>query len=292
MPLSSVGSMKAFISWSGSQSKELGEAIRDWIPAVLQAVNPYFTPSDIEKGTRWSNDIAKELEASSVGIFCITRENIRAPWILFEAGALSKSLGKSHVCPILFGVSATDIEGPLKQFQCTSFDKGDVRQLITTINGRLEDGKLAQKTLETVFDKWWPDLSDKVSTILGKEEAPAEPIRPDRELLEEILVLTRGATASSRNNSLNRRALVDMAENLIMVHNQQVYRQGSYQDALDILKGIHGPLCYLIRHLGREGDGINELLARLMSLQFIAAAESAPHDEFLFSERHDEEVPF
>jgi len=44
--------MKVFLSWSGPQSKELAEAIRDWIPVVLQAVTPYFTPSDIEKGTR------------------------------------------------------------------------------------------------------------------------------------------------------------------------------------------------------------------------------------------------
>jgi hypothetical protein len=288
--------MKVFISWSGSQSKELAEAIRDWIPVVLQAVTPYFTPSDIEKGTRWSNDIAKELESSSVGILCITRENIRAPWIMFEAGALSKSLEKSHVCPIMFGVSATDIEGPLKQFQCTAFEKADVKQLITTINGRLQDGKLAQKTLETVFEKWWPDLADKVSTILDKEDAPAEPIRSDRELLEEVLLLTRSANASSRSTSINPRALIDIAEKLIEVHDQQVHRQGSYQDALDLLKPIQRPLSYLLRHVRREGDGIDELISRLKSLEFTAEAESGSPDEdhngFFLAETPDEEVPF
>jgi hypothetical protein len=274
--------MKAFISWSGSQSKELAEVIRDWLPVVLQAVTPYFTPSDIEKGTRWSNDIAKELEASSVGIFCITRENIRAPWIMFEAGALSKSLDKSHVCPILFGVSATDIEGPLKQFQCTAFVKADVKYLITTINGRLE----------TVFEKWWPDLLEKVSTILGKEDTPAEPIRSDRELLEEVLVLTRSASASSRSSSINPRALIDIAERLIEVHDQQVHRQGSYQDAMDLLKPIQSPLSYLLRHVRRDGDGIHELLARLKVLEFTAEAESGPPDDFIFIDPPDEEVPF
>ena len=288
--------MKVFISWSGSQSKELAEAIRDWIPVVLQAVTPYFTPSDIEKGTRWSNDIAKELESSSVGILCITRENIRAPWIMFEAGALSKSLEKSHVCPIMFGVSAADIEGPLKQFQCTAFEKADVKQLITTINGRLQDGKLAQKTLETVFEKWWPDLLEKVSTILDKEDAPAEPIRSDRELLEEVLLLTRRANASSRSTSINPRALIDIAEKLIEVHDQQVHKQGSYQDALDLLRPIQGPLGYLLRHVRREGDGIDELIARLKSLEFTAEAESGPPDEdhngFFLAEFPDEELPF
>lgn len=285
--------MKAFISWSGSQSKELGEAIRDWIPLVLQAVTPYFTPSDIEKGTRWSNDIAKELEASSIGIFCITRENVRAPWILFEAGALSKSIDKSHVCPILFGVSPADIEGPLKQFQLTAFDKGDLKQLLTTINGRLQDGKLAPKTLEAVFDKWWPDLFEKVSMILGKEDAPAEPIRSERNILEEILMLTRSADTFSRGTSIDPGALVHIANSLIMVHNQQVHRQGSYQDALDLLKRIQLPLSYLLRQVSREGDGIVEVLFRLDSLEFTAVAESVGPDEFIYSdESPDEDVPF
>jgi len=285
--------MKVFISWSGSQSKELGEAIHHWIPLVLQAVTPYFTPSDIEKGTRWSSDISKELEkSSSAGILCITRQNIDAPWIMFEAGALSKSLDKSHVCPILFGVSATDIEGPLKQFQCTSFEKGDVKQLVATINARLVEGKLAQKNLEQVFEKWWPDLYDTISNILGREDAPVEPIRTDRELIEEILLLARSANASSRSTTINPRALIDIAENLIMIHNQQAHRLGSYQDALDLLKKMRNPLSYLLRHVRREGDGIEELMLRLQSLEFIAEPESLPPDDFLFAEHSDADVPF
>lgn len=166
--------MKVFISWSGALSKELGESLRDWIPVVLQAVNPYFTPSDVEKGTRWSTDIARELEGSSIGILCVTRENINSPWMLFEAGALSKSLEKSHVCPMLFGITNTDLAGPLKQFQTTAFDKSEVKQLLTVINNQIPEGKLAAKTLETVFEKWWPDLDEKVNSILSKVLRPKD----------------------------------------------------------------------------------------------------------------------
>ncbi len=56
--------MKLFISWSGSLSRKLGEALRLWFPAVIQSIKPYFTPSDIDKGARWNNEIAKELETS------------------------------------------------------------------------------------------------------------------------------------------------------------------------------------------------------------------------------------
>ena len=68
--------MKVFISWSGDMSKNVAEAIREWLPSVLQTVKPYFTPSDIEKGTRWSSDIASELDDSKAGIFCVTSENL------------------------------------------------------------------------------------------------------------------------------------------------------------------------------------------------------------------------
>ena len=62
---------KVFISWSGELSRKLGEALRTWLPASLQYVKPYFSPEDIEKGTKWNTEIAKELETSNVGVICL-----------------------------------------------------------------------------------------------------------------------------------------------------------------------------------------------------------------------------
>ena len=72
---------KVFISWGGDLSKKLAEELRKWLPSVLQFVKPYFTPDDIEKGTRWESHIAQELESSDVGVLCLTRDNIERPWI-------------------------------------------------------------------------------------------------------------------------------------------------------------------------------------------------------------------
>lgn len=93
---------KVFISWSGELSNKLAEAVRQWLPGVLQFVKPYFTPSDIEKGARWGSDILTELDSSDIGIICLTKENLEKPWILFESGALSKNFEKSRVCTLLF----------------------------------------------------------------------------------------------------------------------------------------------------------------------------------------------
>jgi hypothetical protein len=271
--------VKVFISWSGPLSKEIGEALRDWIPVVLQAVIPYFTPSDVEKGTRWSSDIAKELEGSSIGILCITRENINSPWMLFEAGALSKSLEKSHVCPMLFGITNTDLAGPLKQFQATTFERNEVKQLVSVINNRISAGKLSAKTLETVFEKWWPDLDAKVKGVLSKEEAPDEPIRSDRELLEEILQLSRHSSVRLGRTGANPRALLELAERYIELHDQQASSTGTYKDALDLLKTMGAPLTYLLQQASRGSGNLDDIIARVKALEYVTVENDEESDE-------------
>lgn len=184
--------MKVFISWSGDKSKKLAEVINEWLPSVIQAVQPYFTPDDIEKGKRWAKEISEELEEAKVGIICLTRSNIQAPWIMFEAGALAKSIKDSYVIPILFDFTPTELQGPLVQFQAVKFNKSDFLKLLKTINKALGSDSLQTKTLEVVFEKWWPDLEQKVKTILdAKTNKEEQGSRSDREILEEILKLAR-----------------------------------------------------------------------------------------------------
>ena len=183
--------MKVFISWSGEISRQIGESIKEWLPAVLQNVKPYFTPNDIEKGTRWNADISKELEQSKLGIFIYTRENLESQWMLFEAGAISKTLDSSKVCPILFGLDNSDFKGPLTQFQTSQFNKTDFKKLVYSINNSPSDLKLDEKVLDEVFEMWWPKLETKIKKILDSNNVKNTAIRNDREILEEILAVTR-----------------------------------------------------------------------------------------------------
>ena len=108
--------MKIFVSWSGERSHSLAEAVYEWLPLVLHYVAPWLSNADIEAGERWANEVAKELENSNFGIISVTRENVASPWILFEAGALAKSLQGSRVIPLLLDLEFRDITGPLAQF--------------------------------------------------------------------------------------------------------------------------------------------------------------------------------
>lgn len=195
---------KIFISWSGELSKALGEAVRDWIPKVLQSVKPYFTPDDIEKGARWAKEIGEELASSQLGIICLTQDNQHSPWILFEAGALSKNLEESKVCPILFNFDTTELKGPLSSFQATKFNKDEFKKLVESINNSCNELKLDQKSLDETFDMWWPKLEGKIKEILAQDKTGTKPIkRAERDILEEILELTRSNAKSILSDQRN-----------------------------------------------------------------------------------------
>jgi hypothetical protein len=275
--------MKVFISWSGIRSKQLGETLRDWLPGVLQLVKPYFTPSDTEKGTRWESEIAKELENSEIGILCVTRENIHSDWVMFEAGALSKVLDKSHVCPVLFGITNTDLAGPLKQFQTTEFSKSDFRKLITVINGHMGDNRLPPKTLDTVFDKWWPELEQQISGILSEDAPNEEPVRSERELLVEILELSRAASSRRVVERLSPKAISDLVDAFVELHDDQVARTGGYQATLDAMRGMSLPLLHLARRSGASSPAIE----RLDTLEYVATPVVEEQD---FA--GDDDIPF
>lgn len=185
--------MRVFISWSGPRSQAIADVLRGWLPSVLQAVQPYFSPDDIAKGSRWATDISKELDASKVGLLVITPENQEAPWLLFEAGALGKSLDLSKVCPLLFGdMEPTDVKGPLVQFQAATFSKEEIKKVLKMINGELGDAALSQDVLDNVFEMWWPQLEQQIRGALEDDfEDESEEHRSERDILEEVLALTR-----------------------------------------------------------------------------------------------------
>ena len=157
--------MKVFISWSGEPSKAVATALRGWLPKVIQSVKPWMSERDIAKGTRWSDRINEQLADVKTGIVCLTPDNLVAPWILFESGAMAKSLDGAYVCPYLFRLEPSAVEWPLAQFNLTKAEKADTLKLLMTINSALGDQKLSPNVLEAVFEKFWPDLDSELSAI-------------------------------------------------------------------------------------------------------------------------------
>jgi TIR domain-containing protein len=155
--------MKVFLSWSGKTSREVAQALHDWLPFVIQAVKPFISTGDIDKGRRWSDVLATELNDTAYGILIVTPENFDKPWINFEAGAISKAVDKAYVSPFLFNIDPTRLVGPLSQFQATVNDPEDILRLLGSINSRLPpDQQLAFEVLNREFELLWPDLKAKL----------------------------------------------------------------------------------------------------------------------------------
>lgn len=93
--------MKLFLSWSGEKSKATAELLKHWLKVVIQASSPWISTEDIDRGSIWFRELYDQLRDSNHGIICLTVENHKRDWILFEAGALSKGLTESKIYTFL-----------------------------------------------------------------------------------------------------------------------------------------------------------------------------------------------
>ncbi len=166
--------MKVFVSWSGEASHDVAKALKDWLPNVIQAVDVFLSSEDIAKGSVWFQELGTVLDESAFGILCLTRENLAAPWILYEAGALGKRFEQSRVVPLLIGLKVPDLSGPLAQFNASLLDKEEIAKLVAAINGELGATKLTDKQLDKALQTWWPQLEKSLQKAAKKATAGAE----------------------------------------------------------------------------------------------------------------------
>ena len=256
--------MRIFISWSGSESKRVAAMLRDWIPVLLQAAEPWMSSEDIAKGARWPSDLTEALANSKFAILCITPNNALEPWINFEAGAISNSFKAGHVSPLLIGIEPTALPGTLSQFQCTKNEKEDIKRLIESINACL-DSPLKQDRLERGFDAAWPNL----------ELHLAETVRLLSPVTSEPQLAAPNESSTGDLDEPQRAILVLLAENphdriraedVSRAIGQNLTRSNYHLDKLDKRGLIHRilnmvePARFVLSELGRAYVVENDLV--------------------------------
>jgi hypothetical protein len=162
--------MRVFLSWSGEQSRLLAHLLRDWLPNVIQSVQPWLAAADIAPGTAFSSEIGKAIGQAEIGIVCLTRANLQAPWLNYEVGMMS--VGGVPIIPLTLDLSPGEIVGALAQFQAAAVDKEGMRRVVDSINTRAEH-PVGDKLLSRAFDLFWPDFERNVSVILNTSVAGA-----------------------------------------------------------------------------------------------------------------------
>jgi hypothetical protein len=177
--------MQIFVSWSGEDSRQAAQLMKDWLPNVLQSAKVWVSSHDIAKGEKWSESLSQSLQELNYGILMITKTNVAAPWILFEAGALSKSV-QSRVIPILCNLPILDVAGsPIAQFQSAVVKKDDMFSVVEAINGAISE-QLDPERLKRTFDLWWPSFEDEFSKIKFKDTSKKRSEKSEDVRLENI----------------------------------------------------------------------------------------------------------
>lgn len=243
--------MKVFLSWSGTRSEKVAELLKEWLPCVLQASEPWVSTKDIDRGAQWFNSIQGQLQETTTGIICLTKDNKEKPWILFEAGALAKGLSDSRVCTLLIDLEPQHVRPPLGQFNHTQVNEHDMFKLICTLNERLTKS-LNMTTLRQVFNAQWPLFESEFNKVVQETQddqvAPQAPIRAQDDILAEILELTR--SLNSRVSTLEKNNGIDL--NRVLFDYKNIKKDHVYSDSF-----------YSCIQLFKNGMNINEISKEL-----------------------------
>jgi hypothetical protein len=90
-----------------------------------------MSDEDIETGARWAEAIGSNLSDSNYGIVVVTKDNQQKPWLLFEAGALSKAIKEARVVPLLADLAPADLFS-----RCRNFSTAELSRKTFTVSLR------------------------------------------------------------------------------------------------------------------------------------------------------------
>lgn len=160
---------KIFISWSKQYSKEIALALKDTFENHVfkgTGLTGFVSDVDIASGEDWWQKIRKELKSSGQGIMCITKQNVKEPWIYFEGGALVAN--NIRTIPLLISCDIKSLaNSPFDSRECIQFyEEQKFLKMVSDINEQLGLLNLSKVQLDSVSKEAYKQMKDKLSKIL------------------------------------------------------------------------------------------------------------------------------
>jgi hypothetical protein len=248
--------MDVILSWSGAQSRKVAETLNAWLKDVLPGIKPWISTEDITKGSTWFPALLGRLEAARLCIICVTPENLRSPWLYFEAGAIAGKSTDTRVCSYLIGVESAQLSGgPLGHFQATVADKADTWKLVRDINKHLQRGAHDEMLLEGNFEVKWPRLKQPLDAVLASyKDTPVHEV-PESEALRAIYQLGREAISLLVEAASDRQGVIVFARTMQGTHIQTNSKElANPQDARSVALW-QGAIRQLLHHGLLENRG-------------------------------------
>jgi len=233
--------MRLLLVWSGERSYETATALRHWLQDVLQAVQPWMAAEEIDL-EKWTTDEVRHLSEFRLAIVCLTPENISAPALSTQVGAMWTSIERALILPYLLGVARSELVGPLVEFQVVTATHDGTYSLVHSINRAMSGDAVSEDLLKRSFERWWPDLESKLNSVVSKVSATD----PLEEKVGEV---------SSRGLSI---ADSELLEKLVRrISSLPAHSQRRERDAVFLVHGRnHGQKDLVARFLERIGASV------------------------------------
>lgn len=230
--------MRIFISWSKNKSKKLAHATKKFLSKVLNgsSIEFFFSP-EMYKGTRVDNEIHANLLNSDKCIVCITSENFKNPWLLYEAGVIyGRHYADSEdgvVIPILFENIpewSSWVDKPLNryvpiQIQTLDYEFSAGKESFKIFLKQLSENN-GFKILN--FDDNWDEYQNTIKNILLEEQIiPVECLPLVNALLKDSSNFTLTSPVISKEKIYFHKGFTTHALTKILIDQIQQY-QGKY----------------------------------------------------------------
>lgn len=215
--------MRVFLSWSGDLSLAVAGILADWLPYVVSEAKPWMSEHDIQAGSLWEQELSDHISTTDSGILLMTKENQNAPWLLFEAGVLSKSSNSKKVIPYRIDLQLAEVAAPLTRFQGVDANLKGTLQLVKSLNAALPE-PVPNERLSKLFDVFWPQLESDLFKILAKSTTNKPTRLPTEEYLEEILSILRGSNIA-RPQKKDQQGSVEIAINALELEIESIQKK-------------------------------------------------------------------
>lgn len=216
---------KIFISWSGKNSKKIAIELKEILEKKIFSSTDFecfVSTVDIASGDDWWNKIKKELKRCKQGILCVTKENIKAPWIFYEAGAMVAR--DVPTIPLLFNCNINALEGsPIKGKQCIDFyDHAQFLKMIYDINCSMNLLPIEKSQMDAIAKEAYEELKKILQPTLKQ-------LKQSRLFNEKYVypnhittVQTNTLYISAPMSSIDDKTYRELRENLLRLKTQLV----------------------------------------------------------------------
>ena len=175
-----------------------------------------MSAEDLAGGTIWSESLVSQTDGISAAVLCLTPENVRSPWILFETGALMKALRGKFVIPLTYDFDPRELTHPLSFFNGFRLNEGGMRRLVATLS------VLANPDSPTFdFSSWWSNARTAYEEIPHKIPA-SDFLRSVKE--SDYTRPEQFAEFSARESLLLQSRLDELSEGRISLYSQEIGR--------------------------------------------------------------------